>query len=520
MSQIDLNLLLRGVQKPARYAGGEWNAVPLQHDPDDFDVALCCLDGYEAGMGSRELQWLYAALNDLPGTRAERAFLPARDMAERLRSAGVALYAVESKRPLREFDAVVLLAQRPAHLLNAAAMLRLAHIEPFAAARAGDAPLIVAAGEGIVNWEPIADFVDAALLGDPDDSLPALLEAASSGDPNERLPRVARIPGAYVPSYYAVPDAGGAACYTGPGDPPEPCRLRSEYPPFTGRQVVPHVEIDRDGGLLDLARCATAEEAALAALALNEKSGYRQIRLLSPPVTSYHFCAETAAALLRAAPSSDLRLGLPPLDAGCAEAIDPTALDDLTAAAETAFRAGWPGLTLAALIGHPEAPGADGATYDGPALVDAARRVLDAGQRVLGRRPRLRVELTPFTPLAGGPAERLPAIRTEAVREAAAKAKKQLRKLGAHSTTADPDVAVIEAVLSRAARDAAVVVAAEDICLYDARDAVVDWPAWESACEAAGFDWQRLLDAPTDGEALPWAHLEGAALRDAAGTPG
>ena len=495
MSQIDLNPLLRGVQKPARYAGGEWNAVPPQHDPDDFDVALCCLDGYEAGMGSRELQWLYAALNDLPGMRAERAFLPARDMGERLRSAGAALYAVESKRSLHEFGAIVLLAQRPVHLLNAAAILRLAHLEPFAAARAGDAPLIVGAGEGIVNWEPIADFVDAALLGDPDDSLPALLEAASGGSRNEWLARIASLPGVYAPSFYAAPDAGGAACYTGPGDPPNPRRLRSEHPPFTARQVVPHVEIDRDGGLVDLARCATAEEAAQAALTLNETSGYRQIRLLAPPVTSYDFCAETAATLLRADPSNDLRLGLPPLDAGLAETIDPASLDELTAAAETAFRAGWPGLTLAAVLGHPEAPGADGTPYDGPALVDAARRILDAGQRVLGRRPRLRVELAPFTPLAGGPAERLPAIAAEAVREAAAKMKKQLRKLGAHSTIADPDVAVIEAVLSRAGRDAAGVLAAEDPCLYDGRDVALDRRAWETACEAAGFDWQPLLDA-------------------------
>ena len=520
MSQIDLNLLLRGIQKPARYAGGEWNAVSPQHDPDNLDVALCCLDGYEAGMGSRELQWLYSALNDLPGMRAERAFLPARDMGERLRSAGAALYAVESKRPLHEFDAVVLLAQRPAHLLNAAAMLRLAHLETFASARDGAAPLIVAAGEGIVNWEPIADFVDAALLGGPDDSLPALLEAASSGDLNERLVRIARIPGVYVPSFYVVPDAGGAACYTGPGAPTDPRRLCSEYPPFIERQVVPHVEIDRDGGLVDLVRCTTADEAAQAALTLNETSGYRQIRLLSPPVTSYDFCAETAAALLRAAPSNDLRLGLPPLDAGLAEAIDPAALEELAAAAETAFRAGWPGLTLAAILGHPEAPGADGTPYDGPALVDAARGVLDAGQRVLGRRPRLRVELTPFTPLAGGPAERLPAIRPEAVREAAAKTKKQLRKLGAHSVTADPGVAVIEAALSRAGRAAAGVLAAEEPCLYDGRDGVVDRRAWETACEAAGFDWLHLLNAPTDGQALPWAHLELAAVQDAAGTPG
>ena len=93
------------------------------------------------------------------------------------------------------FDAVVLLAQCPAHLLNAAALLRLSQIEPFAAERDDAAPLIVAAGEGIVNWEPIAAFVDVVLLGDPDESLPAALEAASVGGARDgRLARIARVP--------------------------------------------------------------------------------------------------------------------------------------------------------------------------------------------------------------------------------------------------------------------------------------------------------------------------------------
>ena len=514
MPEIDLDLLLRGVQKPARYSGGEWNAVPDQHGPEALNVALCCLDGYESGMGSRELQWLYVALNETPGIRAERVFLPARDMADRLGSAGVALYAVESKRPVHAFDVVVLLAQRPACLLNAAAMLRLSQIEPFAAEREDAAPLIVAAGEGIVNWEPIAAFVDVALLGDPDESLPAALEAASGGGArDERLARIARVPGVYTPSFYTISDADGTARYIGPGEPPELRRLHCDYQPFAARQVVPHIEIDRDGGLVDLTRCTTAEEAAQAALALGEACGYQQVRLLAPPLRVYDFCAETAACLRRAAPSSDLRLLLPPLDAGFAEAIDAGALDELAAAAETAFRAGWPGLTLAAVLGRPDAPGVNGTAYDGSTVIDAARRVLDVGQRVLGRRPRLRVELTPFTPLAGGPGERLPAIDPEQARETAAKIKKQLRKLGAHTASADADTAVIEAALSRAGRDVAGVLAAEAFPLYDERDGAIDRRAWEAACEGAGFDWTRLLAVPAEGDPLPWAHLGRAAAR-------
>ena len=518
MPEIDLSLLLRGVQKPARYAGGEWNVISGESALETFDVALCCLAGYEAGMGSRELQWLYGALNEDPGIRAERAFLPAHDMAERLRSNGLALHAVESKRPLHTFDAVVLLAQRPAHLLNAAAVLRLAVIEPFAAARDDGATLIVAAGEAVVNWEPIAPFVDAVLLGDPDDSLPAALQLASVAGPREEwLARIARVPGVYVPAFYAASDEGGAARYSGPGEPPELSRLRCNYPPFAPRQIVPHIEIDAEGGLLDLTRCATAEEAAQAALALTETCGYQQVRLLAPPVREFGFCAETAACLRRSAPSSDLRLVLPPLDAGFAEAIDVGTLDELADAAETAFRAGWPGLTLAAVLGHPGAPGADGAAYDGPTLIDAARRVVEVGQRVLGRRPRVRVELTPFTPLAGGPSESLPAVDAEGAREAAAKIKKQLRKLGAHTAAAEPDTARIEAVLSRAGRDLADVLAAEASCRYDEREESIDWSAWEAACQAAGFDWKRLLASP--GEPVPWAHLGSAGVRTRAATP-
>ena len=248
-------------------------------------------------------------------------------------------------------------------------------------------------------------------------------------------------------------------------------------------------------------------------MALGEACGYQQVRLLAPPLRAYDFCAETAACLRRAAPSSDLRLLLPPLDAGFAEAIDAGALDELAAAAETAFRAGWPGLTLAAVLGRPDAPGVNGTAYDGPTVIDAARRVLDVGQRVLGRRPRLRVELTPFTPLAGGPGERLPAIDPEQARETAAKIKKHLRKLGAHTASADADTAVIEAALSRAGRDIAGVLAAEAPPLYDERDGAIDRRAWEAACEGAGFDWTRLLAVPAEGDPLPWAHLGRAAAR-------
>ena len=126
MPEIDLDLLLRGVQKPARYSGGEWNAVPDQHGPEALNVALCCLDGYESGMGSRELQGLYVGPQRGPGN-PRRARLPSRPRhgrSARLRRGGALRGREQAPRArFRRRRAAGPVSRPPAECRRAAAAL-------------------------------------------------------------------------------------------------------------------------------------------------------------------------------------------------------------------------------------------------------------------------------------------------------------------------------------------------------------------------------------------------------------
>ena len=100
----ELQALLPRVQKPARYLGNEWNVVIKDHAQAAVRAVLAFPDLYEVGMSNLGLQILYAAVNSRPEMLLERAFAPAADMEALLRERGLPLFALESKKPLRDFD--------------------------------------------------------------------------------------------------------------------------------------------------------------------------------------------------------------------------------------------------------------------------------------------------------------------------------------------------------------------------------------------------------------------------------
>ena len=76
-----LEKMLRKVEKPARYTGGEVNSV--KKDPSEVGVRIgfAFPDTYEIGMSYLGFKILYEILNKLTGVAAERAFAPWVDMA-------------------------------------------------------------------------------------------------------------------------------------------------------------------------------------------------------------------------------------------------------------------------------------------------------------------------------------------------------------------------------------------------------------------------------------------------------
>jgi radical SAM superfamily enzyme YgiQ (UPF0313 family) len=161
--------ILNRVHKPGRYAGGEWNSV--QKDWSETALKWCFTypDLYEIGMSNLGLRILYEVLNDRPDRLAERCFAPDVDFEAELRAAGVGLWSLETRRPLREFDVVGLSLGFELVCTNMLSMLDLAGIGLTTAERSETDPLVIAGGSIVLNPEPIADFVDAVVLGEGED---------------------------------------------------------------------------------------------------------------------------------------------------------------------------------------------------------------------------------------------------------------------------------------------------------------------------------------------------------------
>ncbi|MDR2770967.1 MAG: TIGR03960 family B12-binding radical SAM protein [Clostridiales Family XIII bacterium] len=203
------NLLLR-VEKPGRYVGGEQNAVRKDASAVSLRFALAFPDIYEIGMSWTGMQILYHLLNEQPGIQCERVFAPAPDMAALMEKHGLPLFALESGKPVRQFDMLGFTLQFELSFTNVVHMLRQSGLALRSADRAEAEPLVIAGGPCAFNSEPLADVFDLIVIGDGEELLPALctlfISVKNSGRPGykrEFLKEAARLEGVYIPSFYA-----------------------------------------------------------------------------------------------------------------------------------------------------------------------------------------------------------------------------------------------------------------------------------------------------------------------------
>jgi radical SAM family uncharacterized protein/radical SAM-linked protein len=206
---MDRDTLLGSVSRPSRYLGGELGSI--KKDPATVAVtcALAFPDVYEVGMSHLGLPVLYHVLNRLDWVAAERVYAPWPDMAEQLQSHGLPLTSLETERPLAEFDLIGFTLQYELSYSNVLAMLELAGIPLRRAARSETAPLVVVGGPCALNPEPLADFIDCAVIGDGEEVIvelcAAVRAAREAGETKSALlERLAAIEGIYVPSLSEV----------------------------------------------------------------------------------------------------------------------------------------------------------------------------------------------------------------------------------------------------------------------------------------------------------------------------
>ena len=199
-------ILLR-VEKPARYIGGEVNAVMKDREQVEIRFCMCFPDVYEIGMSHLGMQILYDMFNRREDIWCERLFSPWLDLHRILKEQGILLFALESQDPVRDFDFLGITLQYEMCYTNILQILDLSGIPLRAGKRTWEDPIVIGGGPCTYNPEPIAPFFDLFYIGEGETRYDELLELYKrmrrEGASREAFLREAGcLPGIYAPGFY------------------------------------------------------------------------------------------------------------------------------------------------------------------------------------------------------------------------------------------------------------------------------------------------------------------------------
>ncbi len=210
----ELEPLLERVSKPIQYVGGELNSTVKDWDVAGEETvrwALMYPDAYEVGVPNQGVMILYEVLNERPDALAERTYAVWPDLEALMREHGVPQLTVDAHRAVRDFDLLGVSFSTELGYTNLLTALDLGGIPLHARDRSDEDPIVVAGGHAAFNPEPIADFVDAAVVGDGEEAVLAITDLVAEwkregrpGGRSELLLRLARTGGVYVPAFYDV----------------------------------------------------------------------------------------------------------------------------------------------------------------------------------------------------------------------------------------------------------------------------------------------------------------------------
>jgi len=564
INTTELEKILYHVEKPGRYVGGEHNQILKDWDSVRSHVCLVFPDIYDIGQPNLGLAILYDILNQQSDVLAERSFAPWHDLEAQLREHNIPLFSLESKRPLKQFDIIGFSLPYESLYTNALNVLDLAGIPLLASERTSDDPLIVVGGQSCFNPEPMADFIDAFVIGEGEEVLLELTRRyeqlkRSGADHQAILLALSNIPGIYVPSLYQFTYAqDGTISKLTPLNSSVPAsvtkRIVAKLPPHPTKLIVANVETVHDRLSIEIMRGCTRGcrfcHAGIVNRPVRERpvaeiiqiiedglasTGYEEIGLLSLSSSDHTQILELTKAVyekfhdrkvivslpsLRIASFSvalmdelrDLRPGggftlAPEAASPRMQAIINKPLDNevFEETVRTVFEHGWLSLKLYYMIGLP------GETLeDVQAILDAAKRVLTIGRQIRGNKVRVHISVGNFIPKPHTTFQWYPLDSTDNLQAKLDLLKAGTKRSGIKLSYNIPDSTLLEAWLSRGDRRLGQVIlrAWQLGAKFDAWGENNNMPLWRQAFAEVGLDpdfyayRERSLD-----EILPWDHI-------------
>jgi len=542
--------ILPFVSKPSRYIAREWNAVVKDPTKVEVRVALAFPDAYEIGMSHLGLKILYQLLNARPEILAERAYAPWVDAEGLFRQHGIPLCSHESSLPLVSFDILGFTLQYELSFSTILNMLDLAGIPIHTAERDVRHPLIIAGGPVAFAPEPLADFIDAFLIGDGEEAALELCGVVrewkrSGGSREELLHGVKGIAGMYVPALH---------------EPGEVVRkrtaLRLDVVDY-GNFPIPYMEIVHDRANIEVMRgCAQGcrfcqagyiyrpirEHAAEKIRAMVDQArvgtGYEEVSLSSLSIADLSCFRDLVPPLMDSLIPGKTSLSLPSLrvealnrnkeiaeeigkvrktgftiapEAGSArlrKVINKEGFDEdqIFTAVQNAARAGWESVKFYFMIGLPTET-----QHDLDELVRIAKESARIARRESPRGFGLTVSASSFVPKPHTPFQWFAQEPMGGLKEKQAYLRARLREGRIDFKWHQVESSFLEAVFTLGGQEvgAAIALGQQRGCRFDGWTEQLKFDAWMEALAEAGVDPYTIANRPRGlEEPLPWDHID------------